>query len=236
MINQVKLRTTRRWIVFIMVAFITGVAFGWPPPVEPTTIYGFVTERIIGSSGLGRSFSTRLLRYDPSGALASDQHKIIGHDGGYLYLRGGSDEAMFVEIYSGGNNGTSSVGASIVARGDPGSDNYSKVSLRYNASEGCVEVRSHAGGIGTALPLRISASDTYESQIYVGTDGCVGIRQSSPQAELDVDGDVRVTSTSVVCFGGMNDNGSWRIMRSGNNLVSQRRESGVWITKQTTTP
>jgi hypothetical protein len=30
--------------------------------------------------------------------------------------------------------------------------------------------------------------------------------------------------------------GSWRIIRSGNNLLMERREIGAWVTKHTVTP
>lgn len=37
-------------------------------------------------------------------------------------------------------------------------------------------------------------------------------------------------------FGDRGTDGSWRLIRSGNDLVVQRRESGTWTTKSTFTP
>lgn len=46
---------------------------------------------------------------------------------------------------------------------------------------------------------------------------------------------VQVGAAEWVYWGDPNTNGSWRQGRSGNNLVSQRRISGAWVTKQTIT-
>lgn len=48
-------------------------------------------------------------------------------------------------------------------------------------------------------------------------------------------GDIETTSTGAFYMGDQNTDGSWRIVRSGNDLVMERRESGVWVTKQTIT-
>lgn len=37
-------------------------------------------------------------------------------------------------------------------------------------------------------------------------------------------------------FGEKGTNGSWRLIRSGDNLVVQRLEVGSWVTKSTFTP
>ena len=37
-------------------------------------------------------------------------------------------------------------------------------------------------------------------------------------------------------FGDKDTDTTWRIKRDGNNLITQRRESGTWVTKQTITP
>lgn len=47
---------------------------------------------------------------------------------------------------------------------------------------------------------------------------------------------VTVPSTLAFQLGDPTVDGSWRIIRSGNNLVMERRESGAWVTKSTITP
>jgi len=44
-----------------------------------------------------------------------------------------------------------------------------------------------------------------------------------------------MTTTGNLNFGGAVE-GAWRIIRDGNNLVFQRYESSVWVTKDTITP
>jgi hypothetical protein len=67
--------------------------------------------------------------------------------------------------------------------------------------------------------------------------GCVGIGTSSPSCVLDVAGDVEVGSSNAFYFGEPTGTvGSWRTVRSGNNLVFQRCTStspDVWTTKYT---
>jgi hypothetical protein len=46
-------------------------------------------------------------------------------------------------------------------------------------------------------------------------------------------GDMGCGSDKAFYFGDTGTEGSWRIIRDGNNLVMQRRESSVWTTKQT---
>jgi hypothetical protein len=48
--------------------------------------------------------------------------------------------------------------------------------------------------------------------------------------------DILVGSTNAFYFGASDVDGTWRIVRSGNNLVFERRESGSYVTKFTMTP
>lgn len=45
--------------------------------------------------------------------------------------------------------------------------------------------------------------------------------------------EVHLISTGIIYFGDSSTDGSWRIVRSGNNLVIQRLESSTWTTKST---
>lgn len=57
----------------------------------------------------------------------------------------------------------------------------------------------------------------------------------SPDVQIVNDGLV-VSSVTAVYFGGPTVNGSYRIVRDGNNLNIERRESGVWVSKEYTMP
>lgn len=48
--------------------------------------------------------------------------------------------------------------------------------------------------------------------------------------------DMEIDDAGYYYLGGQNTNGSWRIGRSGNNLIFQRRESGSWVTKTSIVP
>jgi hypothetical protein len=52
---------------------------------------------------------------------------------------------------------------------------------------------------------------------------------------LNWSGNVVLPSTGNVCLGDPSTDGSWKIVRSGNDLVFQRRESASWVTKSTIT-
>ena len=45
--------------------------------------------------------------------------------------------------------------------------------------------------------------------------------------------DIVLPATGAVYLGAADTDGSWRIVRSGSDLVFQRRESGSWVTKGT---
>jgi hypothetical protein len=64
-------------------------------------------------------------------------------------------------------------------------------------------------------------------------NGMVGIGPSSPSSTLDVAGDIETGGANALYFGDPSTNGSWRIIRSGTDLVCQRRVSGSWVTKIT---
>jgi len=45
--------------------------------------------------------------------------------------------------------------------------------------------------------------------------------------------EVHLISTGIIYLGDSSTDGSWRMVRSGNDLVFQRRESSTWTTKDT---
>jgi len=64
----------------------------------------------------------------------------------------------------------------------------------------------------------------------------VGIGTAAPSSELDVVGDVEVGSTDAFYFGDPSTDGSWRIVRDGNDLSFERRELGTWVFKMKINP
>lgn len=46
-----------------------------------------------------------------------------------------------------------------------------------------------------------------------------------------VSGDIALSSSNHFYIGDSDTDGTWRIGRSGDNLIFQRRESSLWVTK-----
>lgn len=74
---------------------------------------------------------------------------------------------------------------------------------------------------------------TLTEQVRIDDLGNMGIGTTTPSSKLDVVGDVEIGSTNAFYLGDPTTDGSWRIIRSGDDLLMQQRESGVWNTKQT---
>ncbi len=70
----------------------------------------------------------------------------------------------------------------------------------------------------------------------VGATGPYWSRSGTVVTPATAGDDVKVDSASWYYFGDESTDGSWRIGRSGNNLVMERRESSSWVTKDTITP
>ena len=83
--------------------------------------------------------------------------------------------------------------------------------------------------------------------IVISQNGNVGIGTTLPMAKLDVvgtisgnaaviNGDIQTTDSNAFYFGDPSTDGTWRILRVGDSLVFQRRESATWIDKNTLPP
>lgn len=72
-------------------------------------------------------------------------------------------------------------------------------------------------------------------QVKIGTISDGAGNPELPTSALDVEGDIEVGDADAYYMGDPTTNNSWRIVRSGNNLVFERREAGIWVTKDTIT-
>ena len=75
-----------------------------------------------------------------------------------------------------------------------------------------------------SVPNTTEAADKDTGSIVV--EGGIGVEKS-------VFAGSDITAVGAVYIGGNATDGSWRMTISGTSLVVQRRESGVWVTKQT---
>jgi hypothetical protein len=72
-------------------------------------------------------------------------------------------------------------------------------------------------------------------RMRIDSSGNVGIGNTTMTSALDVNGDIEFGAADNFYLGDPTTDGSWRFVRSGNNLVFQRRESSSWVTKSTIT-
>jgi hypothetical protein len=90
------------------------------------------------------------------------------------------------------------------------------------------------GIINAQTGLRINNAAT--SGNYLRGNGTNFVSTPIQQADITALNDIVLPSNGATYFGAVDVNGSWRTIRSGDNLLHQRRESGTWVTKQTITP
>lgn len=69
-----------------------------------------------------------------------------------------------------------------------------------------------------------------------GVSGNVGIGTTTSTSLLDIAGDIEIGTADAFYFGDPDTDGTWRIMRDGDSLSFERRESSVWISKMKINP
>jgi hypothetical protein len=98
------------------------------------------------------------------------------------------------------------------------SDNNSNTTILWNSAAATRQIEMIIDGSGN----------------FVFTENSeLGIGVSVPSSALDVNGDIELGAPDIFYRGDPTTDGSWRSMRSGNDLVFQRRESSSWVTKST---
>jgi hypothetical protein len=111
--------------------------------------------------------------------------------------------------------------------------NYNDPASNLQISSGSVFVKTRDAfikGTGTAANSGNIFIQTGNAA-GTGTRGSVTIQ--APELNMDNN---KITRTSEFYFGDPNTDGTYRIRPSGSNLVTERRESGIWVVKQTITP
>ncbi|MCP4674324.1 MAG: hypothetical protein GY854_02160 [Deltaproteobacteria bacterium] len=71
-----------------------------------------------------------------------------------------------------------------------------------------------------------------QENVVIGS-GSLGVGEPAPSSSIDVAGDIEVGSSNWHYWGDPSTDSSWRLGRSGNDMVLERRESSVWVNKQT---
>jgi len=79
-------------------------------------------------------------------------------------------------------------------------------------------------------------ADDIGQLVWDAINNRLGIGTESPTVKLDVNGDIKIPTANAFYFGAIDTDGSWRIIKSGNDLVFERRESSIWVEKGSMTP
>lgn len=147
-------------------------------------------------------------------------------------LRGVVSDISFTSIPAGGMTVGSIYG--IVSDVDVSEANLSVSNDVYGARFNVNASGAAIGGTSAVLSLAGTNTDYIIrslSDIPSCLQGDLAIGQATATSELDVSGDIELSGAFYL--GDPTTDGSWRLQRSGNNLVYQRRESSSWVTKQT---
>jgi hypothetical protein len=88
---------------------------------------------------------------------------------------------------------------------------------------GALNITSNSSSV---VPLTVKGANgqTANLQEWQNTSGTV-------KASVSPSGDFTTNSTGWMYFGDASTDGTWRMGRSGDDFIHQRRESGVWVTK-----
>jgi len=155
-----------------------------------------------------------------------------------------SDGNTLVQAYNQGGAGlgrviTANDGAVEIQVSDTGNNACLDLTQSDITNDPNVLEISNAGS-GDSISLQGTGTHSINSvsanlELITTTSG--NITATTPNAEMQlINTDAVIDSDKAFYFGDSSTNGSWRIVRSGNNLIMERRETGSWVTKQTITP
>lgn len=85
-------------------------------------------------------------------------------------------------------------------------------------------------GFDMVFGTRANGASIAERMRMLST-GNIGINESAPTSQLDVNGDIEVGSSDAMYFGDPTTDGTWRQVRSGDDFVVERREFGSYVEK-----
>jgi hypothetical protein len=141
-----------------------------------------------------------------------------------------------------------------LAVGDPHTQYLDISATRYltadfGIGQASTGARLHVYETGSSCHIRIKGDVGNEQGLYI-TDSADRWAIYKPASTTDLriwngsadvvtifnNGDIAITSGAAVYFGATGTDGSYRTVRSGNDLITQRRESGNWVTKFTVSP
>jgi hypothetical protein len=167
-----------------------------------------------------------ILTNTPTNTLQIGSNVATGWAGNALLLGGATNNLAFTDV---------TTHYQVNCSGSLGFYRYATLQL-YLTAAGNVGIGTNAPAsklhvIATTEQLRLGYDATYYTSFTVNNAGDLTIAPSG--ANLAVTADVDVPSNKSFYLGAPATDGTWRITRSGNNLLMERRESGAYVTKQT---
>jgi hypothetical protein len=139
-------------------------------------------------------------------------------------------------------NGTEPIGINLQTYGVGVGTSSLAIGLRIQdvtAATTCKAIETNAGqvifneGGDPGADFRVEGDTDVNLLFTDASADKIGIGLNNPTSKLDVSGDVEVGDANAHYFGDPTSNNTWRIVRSGNDLVFGRRESGAYVTKFT---
>ncbi len=156
--------------------------------------------------------------------------------------------AMGQSTIASGHSGATAMGAGTTASGGHGATAMGRLTTasgHYGTTAmGNLMTVSGNTSVGINLYGDTTARTVSADNVFVVMGGNVGINKVDPACALDMVGDIQasaVISAGTALYargkdlflGSGSDDGDWRIRESGGNLIFQKRESGLWVTKET---
>lgn len=213
-----------------------------------------------GLLGIGATVPTHALTFPSAStgiALYNTADQVTNYERAAMYW----DTNVFIINSSRGGSGTSralkiqsSLDAASFTSTFNINDTAGHLTIGRTTSGGIVEVLiagGHSGTSGTFVPLRIAPTmtssstaaytalevDVTETAVGSGTKLLADFRVGSvSKVSIDNIGNITQFGASTAhYFGPSATDGTWRIVRSGNDLVIERREGGSYVTKSTIT-
>ena len=117
-----------------------------------------------------------------------------------------------------------------------GATTFGRIGLEGLAGTLYTNSLANAMYVGMFSPNALQLVTNGAVRATIGSGGNMGIGETAPSSTLDVGGDIEVTDTDAFYFGDPNTDGTWRIIRDGDDLSFERRESGTWNFKMKLNP
>jgi hypothetical protein len=202
---------------------VTGTAYG----INQTSSTD--VNRFEGKTGIGADYQSDAWLYVEgaySGTIAATRYGTrskLAYSGGSVTLSAGRALSTVLDV---GTTATITDGYGVYADSPTGAGTISA----------CYGVFIEAQETGPAsVGFGVYQNGTNDVNVFAADTSRFGPTASSDQ-RVDIDGGLRVAAADYIYFGPSGTDGTWRMGRSGNNFIFQRRESGSYVTKQTITP